>query len=778
MKTNRTADPVKSGLIILAISVSVAVLPSASPTPAIPSASGVANSTKSGLAKVTSDPAANVTVTVRPNGSVRSPYSPLLLLRGGTRRLYANVCLGSNALDCARPADITVTWQATCGVLSQKTGPYVDYTAPNSGPVCTITATNVASGATGIATATLANPTVSVDVIPAAITLYKNQYALLQAVVTGSVNRSVRWSLTTDPGNAGKLTSEGWTATFSASAPGTYSATATSGADGTKAAVITLYVTANVVPATATANHTEPVDCTAVGGGTTYEVGPTRAFTKINSVPWNRLVAGDTVRIHNDGTNGSPTTYDEKWLIKQSGTASQPIRVCGVPNASGELPVISGSGATTSADYDYGIIEDRAPIVIYNHAGAYGNNPTYPKYITIEGLEIINEQSALNFAPRTGGQQNWGAFGGAIWMQHGSHVTLRGLDLERDQQGLFVNSQSPESQMSRWLLFQGNYVANNGIMGGQGSHQIYAQAFGLVIQGNYFDEPLKGMQGAQIKERCVMCFTRYNYISSVVAGLRLFDIVEPQGASCLVMTQQYYSQGGQSCGNSVDAVAAAEDWYGTDYVYGNIVKFAQPAQPVHYSGDECSEFYRGGTLYFYNNTLWESGDVYWRWISLDTGPPQAACSATTPVGSNYAGGRFTNNVIKLSAGSTNPYFFWVNYYSTFLQLDANWISDSWGSGIGAGADGDGTGWSKSGVSLYQTGNDAPHITGITNLVTGTGLPFDRRTYAPTSGSPLIGAAVPLPAAVSSALPVTMQYNPSTYLMSPRARANDLGAVAF
>jgi hypothetical protein len=127
--------------------------------------------------------------------------------------------------------------------------------------------------------------------------------------------------------------------------------------------------------------------------------------------------------------------------------------------------------------------------------------------------------------------------------------------------------------------------------------------------------------------------------------------------------------------------------------------------------------------------------------------------------------------------ATPPFFFWTWLYSSFLQLDTNWINASWGSGNGQGVDGDGTAWGLDSAE-YQTGNDADHVVGIGNLITGSGVPFNTTTYVPTADSPLIGAAGSLPAAVSSALPVTMQYNPTTFLMTPRANSTDIGAGKF
>jgi hypothetical protein len=162
---------------------------------------------------------------------------------------------------------------------------------------------------------------------------------------------------------------------------------------------------------------------------------------------------------------------------------------------------------------------------------------------------------------------------------------------------------------------------------------------------------------------------------------------------------------------------------------------------------------------------------------FDTGPGESPCQSVTPI-TAYAEGRCTNNAVKLSAANNanklNFYLTWV--YSGFLQLDTNWISNSWGSGSGQGVDGDGTAYTHSFTSIYQTGNDAHRITGIGSLIIVSVTPFDTSASAPTASSPLVSAAAALPAAVSPALPVTMQYNPTTYLMTPMTSTTDIGAV--
>ena len=56
-----------------------------------------------------------------------------------------------------------------------------------------------------------------------------------------------------------------------------------------------------------TPSKTMPVDCTVDPDlkGKTYEVGPSRAYKTIQSVPWASLKNGSTVRIHNEDTTGA-----------------------------------------------------------------------------------------------------------------------------------------------------------------------------------------------------------------------------------------------------------------------------------------------------------------------------------------------------------------------------------------------------------------------------------------------------------------------------------------
>ena len=734
------------------------------------------------------------TLSIIPNGTDSNPNSPLHMLPGATKRIYANQCVGSQSLGCTS-TEPTIAWSGTCGTFSSSTGPFVDYTAPASGNSCVITATDATDSLVATATATIEHPPVTINVIPHAITLYKGQHQLLQAIVMGSSDRGVNWAST-----GGTLTAQGWTADFVAASQGIYTVTATSQADNTKIFSATIYVTDTLMPTSATANHTEPVDCTATGSGNTYDVGPSQTYTTINAVPWNSIGPGDTVRIHNEGGEGSPTTYHERWLISTSGTATEPIRICGVPNNNRELPVIDGESSVTSAAYSYHGLDGLGIINIYAGYGSPGDSANYVQFVTIEGLKIIHAQSnpAQQYYSQSSGTLTAFPRGTAgIRVQSGANIILRGIDFENNDNGFFSNAQIPETLMSRWHLIQGNYFKDNGTIGDTHDHSIYAQAFGQVVQGNYFDDKVNGDQGSQIKTRSAANFVRYNYLQAVTNTSlgRMLDLVSPESSNGEATVQEFIANIPNFTTQTIAGVTAMEDWYNS-YVYGNIFNDALSIYPIHYSEDNCAEDVTGLPGYFYNNTFYEHGSTAWRWYFIDgdygSGGP-SGCFPAKPR-TRFPQAVLINNAIKLSATSiTNPYFYWTKNIETPLYLYTNWISSAWGHGGLGGADGNGTAYQQTqgGVS-YMTGNTAQHVyvgsTGLTcsdatcggELILGnttTEMPFSATTYRPLDGSPLINAsASPLSGIVS--LPVTYQYDPNTYLLSTRANASDIGALSY
>src|SRR5262245_2219463 len=124
---------------------------------------------------------------------------------------------------------------------------------------------------------------------------------------------------------------------------------------------------------------------------TLYEVGPGKPLANIGDVPWESLAAGDTVNIY-----WRATPYREKWVISRAGTTAQPITVRGIPDASGNLPVISGANATTRLQLDY-TNEQRGLLKI-----GTASPDVLPKYIVIESLDLQSAKPGYTFTDDAG----------------------------------------------------------------------------------------------------------------------------------------------------------------------------------------------------------------------------------------------------------------------------------------------------------------------------------------------------------------------------------------
>ncbi len=175
----------------------------------------------------------------------------------------------------------------------------------------------------------------------------------------------------------------------------------------------------------------------------TYNIGPGQPYTTLGSFPWSGLGPGDTVDIH-----WQPTPYYEKLLISESGTASAPIDIVGVPGPSGQQPIIDGDNATTSSQfqYFYNPMQEDA-VVMITHSASQSDSYT-PSYINISNLEIRNGYEAYNFTDNTGETQTYGAFAASVWIEGASNITIQNCTLDSSGLGLFALEKSGVSEKS------------------------------------------------------------------------------------------------------------------------------------------------------------------------------------------------------------------------------------------------------------------------------------------------------------------------------------------
>ena len=309
--------------------------------------------------------------------------------------------------------------------------------------------------------------------------------------------------------------------------------------------------------------------CASVAGATTYEVGPGKPLANVGDVPWESLNPGDTVLIY-----ARPTPYREKWVISRAGTAAQPITVHGVPDAGGNLPVISGDNATTRLQLDY-TNEVRGVIKI-----GTANPDVLPQWIVLENLDVRSARPGYTFTDDAGTPNvAYNANAASIYVERGQHLTIRNNIIHDSGNGLFIGIFNGDTQD---ILVDGNYIYDNGNVGSAFEHNNYTAAVGIVFQRNRFGPLRPGCNGNALKDRSIGTVVRYNWIES---GNRQLDLVDAEDDPSLITDPRYR----------------------TTFVYGNVLiepDGAGNSQIVHYGGDSGDEsIYRKGVLHFFENTV-------------------------------------------------------------------------------------------------------------------------------------------------------------------------------
>jgi hypothetical protein len=300
----------------------------------------------------------------------------------------------------------------------------------------------------------------------------------------------------------------------------------------------------------------------------TFEVGPGQPFEAIGEVPWERLQAGDTVRIH-----WRPEPYREKWSIGAEGTETAPVHVLGVPNEKGDLPVIEGRDAVTRPELDCPG-GPRSVIRVGSFNAKSADQTVVPRHVVIENLEIRGARPPNRFTGKDG-ETPYLKHAAGIHIAEGFAVTVRGCVIHDCGNGLMSGGSE--------TLVEGCHIFGNGNPGSLYEHNIYTSGSGMIFQGNRLGPLRKGCPGNNLKDRSAGLVVRCNWIEG---GNRQLDLVDA---------------------NEHHAPLTREPRYRETIVFGNVL--IEPAsegnsQIVHYGGDSGQEeFYRNGTLRFYHNTV-------------------------------------------------------------------------------------------------------------------------------------------------------------------------------
>ena len=737
--------------------------------------------------------AASVAVTVTPvvsappptskvSISVRQPTFGFSVIPGSVRRVFATVTNGTTN---------GVNWTVKSGgaVASARTGSWIDVTAPTAGSSCVADRTgsgSVSSATQFVIEATsqddttkvadvtfnVCSPTVQVAIVPAYRTLYSGQAADLQSLVVGSVQTGVTWAIQSQPqGGDGSLGDTSFRdAVFTASVAGRYVITATSSADGSTAASTTMYVTGHAMPYQVTQSLTEPVDCSVdpALGGTTYEVGPSQAYHHLASVPIGSLLPGSTIRLHNEDTTGlAPTTYNEAIQITASAQADQPIRLCGVPDKAGNLPILDGTGATMHPDV-HASTAGLALIAIGGNA-AYYAYPTYRavQNVLIEGIHLRNARGGLSYVGTSGSAGAWSKGAACVLVQAGHQISVTGVEMEgcaRGGQSQWVPDQWNGSSLDH--LWEGNYLHGNGTAGSNANHQLALQAWGEVVQFNRIDGIVSNSLGDDLKSRGVLDVIRYNYLGDGAA--RNLDVTEVTvGAPYLSLDS--YMPNARMGTFTPDGVAAWQEALHSEFVYGNTYLNGSSAEPIHLGYDtHGGETARKGDLFWYNNTFHQTacpGCGGQPWTLFD----ESGTSGMYQPQVEFTTVDAFNNLVW-----TDVLPFEWNDFDGFIGLGGgNLLSAGWGADTLKGGVGDG--WNAAvNPDAYQGAEDlALHVSGFTtaDVKTATTMPFSGTTWLLSLAEP---GTTAIPAAIGQ-MPTRFAYLPALGYAVPRVTNPNVGA---
>ncbi len=448
---------------------------------------------------------------------------------------------------------------------------------------------------------------------------------------------------------------------------------------------------------------------TAAAMATTYKVGPEHEYKTLGAVPWLKLAAGDTVLIH-----WREQPYAAKIFIRAAGTADNPVVIRGVPNASGELPIITGANATTDAQFagyfssqwteDLGLF-----LIDRNRRVEPRDSEDYkPSHIVIEFLALTGVKPENTFTDQFGNIRNYNNFSSAIHALVVDDLTVRHCKIYDNAQGIFTNSNgTTEGYISRNTLIEYNQIWGNGNADDNGKeHNLYIQSAGTIIQYNYMGSLRAGSYGANIKDRSSGTVIRYNWIEG---SARMLDLVETEDAREIIMQEPDYHD---------------------VYVYGNIFVNDMTRETfgvnlIHYGHDNTPEEAKRGTLYFYHNTVHIKGDtdIYWynRLFDVTTDDGKVA---------------LYNNII-YKEGTTHLEL--MRDRGTLTFYANNWIQEGYTE------------------LAYQS---AARVNYVAQPTTGTDPGFAdpaANDYRLVRGSDCLDAAGELPANVVEKHPLTLQY---------------------
>ncbi len=440
--------------------------------------------------------------------------------------------------------------------------------------------------------------------------------------------------------------------------------------------------------------------------GTTYEVGPGKAYTRAAQVPWLKLVPCDQVLFYY-----SSTPYTDIVFVGSRGEKNKWITIAGVAGPNGERPVFDGNGAIMPTGTGANSYTDSAGLieVVVPDSSVVSRAAMYkPGYLHITGLKFQNAHPSYKVTKLSGSTSNWAEFSSGIYLVGTEHVVIDDCEFTNNGLGVFANSGGDQYMQNYGLTISYNYFHGNGIAGKASEHNAYTEGIGTIYEYNYFGAPVTGTGGDNIKERSAGVIFRYNYIED---GVTLIALRDPE------------SNGAYEAA-ALDA--QGEKLVSKAFIYSNILVARKPtiysdAPVIVGHGDGFSSNHRRyGYVYFYGNRVIST---------LATGTQLPATPVfdllNTKNGSTTVVAR--NNLFYASASSGTTAPFALYYWQGLADWNSNWINkfqnvyaSAADGGLAAGTKFDGSGL---GGLATQSGDPGFVSFSTSNFLTTSSSPF-------------------------------------------------------
>ncbi|MEQ6125325.1 FlgD immunoglobulin-like domain containing protein [Pseudotenacibaculum sp. MALMAid0570] len=408
------------------------------------------------------------------------------------------------------------------------------------------------------------------------------------------------------------------------------------------------------------------------------EVGPGKQYQEIHDIPLTSVVKNTLIKIFR-----RTDPYRTKVFVDVIGTENERVRFQGIPDANGNLPVISFENATTWGNTTDATLESGSAFVVF---GTWSNKPAW--------IDIVNLH--IKDAPYA-----------SVWAK-GDHISVKGCILENSANGVFFQAANQLLiEISTYILIEGCKFTGNGTVNGWLHHNIYAQGMHTLIQFNNIEALRTGAFGASLKDRSSHTVIRYNKIET---SARTLDLVEPE---------------------DTDMVLTTDPNWDDVYVYGNLLinkdvpVTGAGVNMVHYGYDNTPTFRREGTLYFFNNTIAiDRNDGIWRVNLFDVNSTNSVVEFSNNIVTAIGMQTFyifrSNNTD--NAGSIN---FDTSYFS-ILNTQNNWqLTENAGSYFMTGdsniIEGTDPGFVNANSNDFTLNNNSPCIGNGVDLMNSLGL---------------------------------------------------------